>query len=54
VDPERPALQPHQAIDHIERDLLELAVEPGRALALRLFGPSKHNPAPRDEPAEDR
>jgi hypothetical protein len=50
VDPEKPGLAPHQAIDVIEHDMLDLAIEPGRALALRLFGPSKHNPAPGDEP----
>jgi hypothetical protein len=52
VDPE-PTPQPHEAIHAIERDMLDLAIEPGRALARRLFGPSKQNPAPDDAPAAD-
>jgi hypothetical protein len=47
-------LPPHEAVHVIERDVLDLAIEPGRALALRLFGPSRINPAPGDERPADQ
>ena len=53
VDPEQ-FMAPDDAIHVLERDMLELPNEPGRALALRLFGPSRVNPKPGDAAAEDR
>jgi hypothetical protein len=35
-------------LDIIERDVLDLAIGPGQALARRLFGPSRGNPEPGD------